>query len=159
MTVADINKSYEFFKLIKNSSFSTNKKRQFIEVLFADYENNWEPIGITIEALKACHRFNYDKISNKKHSAGIERAHISNRAETFDIMLEKEWQSAEEWWEFYLKRNKTILSLSCENKAIGSGKLTEWIHIDKGYFKNARIGYSYKKRDKEYLKDLGKKNL
>lgn len=53
-----------------------------------------------------------DAISNNnfKYTSGINRVHKISRDDTYKEMLIKKFNEANEWWDFYLERDKNYLS-------------------------------------------------
>jgi hypothetical protein len=133
----------------------SKKIRSFNELLGC-YENHWQIVGITEDALRRYKDYNF----KKKSKQGINRSHIKPRSEIYSRLLNKELldMGVDAWWEFFTENDKTILATSSENNL---EKFSQIFKIDPklGLFKNAGFSHKHSKQEENFLKTLYHNNI
>mgnify|MGYP001206811412 CR=1 FL=1 len=114
----------------------------------------WRPKAISHNALLL---FIENKFMLPK---GLERAHELHRRDTFDQLINNNWKSDEEWWQFYYERDFTILSTRSENRDERNfHQIKKYkVPLDENLFQGKRVGFVYKEKEKEFLIKLAKEN-
>lgn len=142
---------YQDFLAIRNMNSPLSKKIRMLTELLGGYEDCWRVIGITEQAVEIFSLHDYRKISRM----GINRAHIIDRNKSYTLMLTGPLLDAENWWEYYLEHDKTILATSSENL---SKKLSKVYDIDPalGLFKTKGFAWSHGTLERKYLQELHK---
>ena len=140
---------YHDYKLICKMKVPLKSKAEMLTILFKNYEKSWRVIGITKEALKRFKEYNFKKTKGSK----INRSHINGRQDTFEVMMNTNFESIDKWWDFYYENDKTIFSLSSENAKVGE---QIFISIDNelGLFKRSGYTWSHNKAERDYLESL-----
>ena len=117
--------------------------------MIAEYEHIWQVVGITENALSIFARHGYRKVSKM----GINRSHKVDRHKTYTIMLTGPLMTCDEWWQFFIDNDKTILATSSENL---SGNMSKIYDIDPslGLFKSSGFAWKHSKKEREFLESL-----
>jgi hypothetical protein len=147
---------YEAFKVIKKIDAPINIKVRVLSELLGGYEHIWQVTAITKNALIRFHKFKYKKESGMK----INRAHINDRADTYEFLLNSNL-NFDQWWRHFIPRNKTILAISEENKNIKLVPSNEKFVIPKNLnlFKSSGFAWRHGKLETEFLKQLYKEKI
>jgi hypothetical protein len=138
----------EFLKLpLDNINYKSKLLEQLI-FFGTTLELNWNVIGITPNAIR--------KIKEQGNTKGLERAHIKHRRHWIQEMCSKEWNNYKEIKEYIQEHNKVILCLRQENRDENnfSNIQDQIIPIPFGHFQSKISGYSFSKKDKEFLENL-----
>ena len=152
-SIADLHHDY---LLISQMKMPIKRKARLLTELLAQYENTWRVIGITNAALEKFIQCDFIKIKGM----GIQRAHLTDRIETYTYMFENVFYDTDSWWEYHLEKDKTILSTSSENM---SSILKDEIYFNDNviyfdnndsYFKNAGFTWSYRKKEEAFLRNV-----
>ncbi len=125
-----------------------NRKIRLLSELFVEAPNPWQVTGITLEALKVFKNYGFKKETGMK----INRSHIVDRNTTYSHMLIEKFQNIDEWWDFFLKNDKTILTTASENL---TKKFSEIIEIkDETLFAFRGFSWRHTKHEKAFLEKL-----
>jgi len=133
-------------QLIKSMSAPIPIKIRMLSELFSGYENVWEVVGITKNAIK---RFK-DNGFTKKSGMRINRAHLQDRCVTYEYLLSNDLK-IKEWWDYFKKHNLTILATSEENKHIKNVHKDEILMIPSGLFKSQGYAWRHGKLEIDFL--------
>lgn len=139
---------YHDFLLIRKMRAPTNKRYRMLGELFAAYENAWQVIGITENALKVFAKNDFKRVSRM----GINRSHLVDRVKTYTTMLEGPLMDCNEWWNFYIENDKTILATSSENMSNGFTKIYK-VDTSLGLFKSHGFAWRHKDPEIQFLKE------
>jgi len=145
---------YNDFKLIKQMKVSVETKVILLTHLFGAQENPWRVVGITVEALKVFRDHGFKKVAKM----GINRSHIVNRNDNYREMLEREFSSAEEWWDFYYDNDKTVFATASENLT-KNHSLELLIDQDLDLFRSQGFSWKHGVAERTYLEQLYNKFL
>jgi hypothetical protein len=139
---------YHDFLLIKQMRVSLPRKKRILSELLKEYENFWKVVGITEAALFLLIKNNY------KYTKGLNRSHIISRDFYNTEMLSKDWTSQDEWWDYFIKNDKTVISTSTEN--MSKGEMSQIYPIDEHLQLFPNQGYRFKISKKEifFLKSI-----
>ena len=137
------------FNLVKEMIVPIERKVRILTELMAEYEYSWRVVGITREALI---RFSENKF-RKVTGMGINRAHLINRKDFYPEMLGKEFKNCDDWWDYYLDKDRTILATSTENSA---HSFSDVFYFDKPeLFKIKSYSWRHTKKDEgRFLENL-----
>jgi poly-beta-hydroxyalkanoate depolymerase len=140
---------YQDYLAIKDMNAPLNTKISFLTYLFSNQPNPWRVTGITREALTVFTSHGFKKVSRM----GINRSHIEARKDTYRELLERDFNSIEEWWDYYFSRDMTILSTSSENM---SSRFSEIYPVDEilGLFRTKGYAWKHGKEEIEFLRNL-----
>lgn len=141
---------YHDFLLIRKMRAPTSKRYRMLGELFAVNPNAWRVIGITENALQVFKEHNFKRVSRM----GINRSHLVDRIQTYTTMLEGPLMECDEWWNFYVETDKTILATSTEN--MGKSEWSKVYDIDPGLglFKSQGFAWSHKDPEISFLKEM-----
>lgn len=139
------------YNLILQMRISNNFKVRLLRELFEASDNPWRVVGITESAIRIFEEHDF----RKEAGMGIQRAHLNNRNQAFLEMLNTEFNSINDWWDFYYERDRTILALSTENRGIENGFIN-YIEIDEnlGLFRSNRISWRHSRDEIIFLTNL-----
>ena len=140
---------YHDFLLIRKMRAPTNKRYRMLGELFAVNPNAWRVIGITENALKVFAEHDFKRASRM----GINRSHLVERIQTYTTMLEGPLMECEEWWNFYVDTDKTVLATSTEN--MGKGEWSKIYDIDPSLklFQSQGFAWCHKEPEITFLKE------
>lgn len=143
------NDFYHDFLLIREMRAPTSKRYRMLGELFAVNPNAWRVIGITEAAVKVFANHNFKRVSRM----GINRSHLVDRIKTYTTMLEGPLMECDEWWNFYVDTDKTILSTSTEN--MSKGELSRVYSVDSqlGLFQSQGFAWRHKDPEIKFLKE------
>ena len=139
---------YHDFLMLREMRSPVKKRCRMLGELLAEYEDAWRVIGITEKALAVFVEHDFKRVSRM----GINRSHLVDRHKTYTTMLEGPLMECEEWWEFYIENDKTILATSAENMSNGFSKIYE-IDSKLGLFKMQGFAWKHKKPEIAFLKE------
>lgn len=109
----------------------------------------WRVIGITPAGLQHVEKANFE------NAKGLQRAHLFHRASTVREMLARSFKDADEFYEYWHRRDITVLGLRSENRVIENGQYIPFHEVDPNLFFTMNIGFRYKKSiEGIYLKYL-----
>jgi hypothetical protein len=140
---------YQDYLRIKEMHAPLKTKIAFLTYLFSNQPNPWRVIGVTKDALIVFEKYNFKKVSRM----GINRSHIIARRDTYRDLLEKNFKSLEEWWDYYFTRDMTILSTSSENMSSRFSEIIP-IDVDLELFKTQGFAWKHGKSEIDCLKEL-----
>ena len=128
-----------------------SKARGFSEI--AGMIPGWRVIGITKAALEKFQKLDYKRPPGRGPD-GVNRAHKYSRLETGVIAFENPIRDYDKFWDFWLKRDITVLATVNENYSKESEVIAYEVPEDLGLFE--AYGYSYRVEDKEveFLRSL-----
>jgi hypothetical protein len=140
---------YHDFLLIRKMRAPTNKRYRMLGELFAVNPDAWRVIGITEAAVKVFAKHDFKRVSRM----GINRSHLVDRIKTYTTMLEGPLTECDEWWNFYVDTDKTILSTSTEN--MSKGELSRVYSVDSqlGLFQSQGFAWRHKDPEIKFLKE------
>ena len=148
---------YEGYKLIKKIDAPMGIKKRVFSELMGGYRHIWEVVGITKNALKRFKEMGFEKAE----SHGIQRAHINNRTDTYEHLLNNDLNIFD-WWKFFLEGNKTILALKEENhkiKLIPKNEIFLIKKTDPDLFISSGFAWRHKEFEVAFLKQLYKDKI
>lgn len=134
---------------IRGMNASNRIKIRMLSELFSAYENIWEVVGVSKDALEVFQKHDFKKVSKM----GINRAHEFDRHETYDYLLNNKFQSEGEWWKYFKDRNHTVLRTSNENMNGGNSEIFQ-IPRGIGLFKSRGFAWKHNKEEIECLRSL-----
>jgi hypothetical protein len=140
---------YHDFLLIREMRAPTSKRYRMLGELFAVNPDAWRVIGVTEAAVKVFAKHDFKRVSRM----GINRSHLVDRIKTYTTMLEGPLMECDEWWNFYVDTDKTILSTSTEN--MSKGELSKVYNIDPALelFKSHGFAWRHKDPEIQFLKE------
>tara|TARA_B100000900_G_C20548008_1_gene703442 strand:- start:60 stop:554 length:495 start_codon:yes stop_codon:yes gene_type:complete len=150
------------FNLIKHSADLTYKnKADSISYLFGigslvGILPGWRPKAISHNALCLFVENNF------KYPRGLERAHEHHRRDTLYELINNDWNSDDEWWNFFYERDFTILSTRSENRDERNFNqvISYAIPLEENLFLGKKVGFVYSEKEKIFLANLAvEKNL
>jgi hypothetical protein len=149
----------EGFQLIKNSDgLSYSKKAEALDKILSVGATvgilpGWRPKAISHGALQLFVATEF------KLPKGLERAHEFHRRHTIKALIEDDWLG-EEWWDYFEKRDFTVLSTRSENrKEKEFEKVIKYpIPLELNLFHGKRVGFVYGESEKHFLIDLASRN-
>lgn len=130
------------------------KVRVLNEVLSRTNPNAWKIIGITDAALEVFRANDYKYSSGM----GINRSHLINRDDSHRHMLDNPLTDIDEWLDYYLANDATVLATSSENKSEKFSEITYFEDLKHSYgeklFKYQGFGWRHTKQEAAYLKSI-----
>ncbi len=140
---------YDTYSFFFDLPFDSQKKHRLFHGLIAGEPWAWQVIGITEEALKKLEDNDF-----KYTSGQICRAHFVERTETSKKIFTKKIPR-EEFFEYYLRMDKTVISLKPENRS-NSPPPSQFIPIDPELklFTSTMTGFRYGTKERKHLKEL-----
>lgn len=139
---------YHDFLLIRKMRVPINKRYRILSELLGCYENAWRVTGVTYNALKVFSDLHF----RRESGMGINRSHIVDRKSTYVTMLEGPLMECDEWWNFYLDNDKTILATSAENMSNGFSEIFD-VDSTLGLFKPQGFAWRHKDPEINFLKE------
>lgn len=128
-------------------------KKRMLGELLALNKNHWKIVGVSLEALAIFRANEYKYVKGKV----IQRAHLVDRAETFEQMLSKPMLNYSQWWSFYEARDTVVLASRRENEA----SIGEWLDFSRfnlcrpeGLFMNKGFQWKHGEQEAGYLREL-----
>ena len=144
---------YDDYKCLLPMNATRSTKVKMLEFIVAQGTNNWRVVGITPKALQQLESQEY----KYKTGAGIQRAHVYDRFETFGLLIDEPWEQ-DKFWSLIADRDRTILAARGEYNSI---TFEQAIPIDdpglfitsdqKIYFPSQNIGYRHAGIEREFL--------
>jgi len=158
---------FKIFKQFQPAYLKADKEarayliRGFSTTQGAFTQESWRVVGITQAALDAFKAVDFERIPNRKDPITVERAHIHQRAAWISEMFEREWDNADEWWQFIWERDTCVLATHTENRASDQAgaplEIAYQIPQGMGYFQSNFIGCKYRKKvERALLENLTK---
>lgn len=140
---------YHDFLLIRKMRAPTSKRYRMLGELFAVNPNAWRVVGVTENALRIFAEHDFKRVSRM----GVNRSHIVDRIDTYTTMLEGSLMECEDWWDFYVDTDKTVLATSTEN--MGKGEWSKVYDIDTslGLFRGQGFAWRHKEPEINFLKE------
>lgn len=157
MNEEKLNEMFEIFKPMSKAKHCNRNHlvRAFGSIFGAYADNAWRVVGITEDALEAFALIDFKRIPNKKDPIAVERAHIHKRALWVEELFKTEWNSANEWWDFIYKNDRTVLATTKENyESDNMGiplKIAYEIPDNGQYFVSQYIGCKYRTKVERVL--------
>lgn len=142
-------KLYTIYELIFDSGFSRPKQRSVITAVLGYEVWSWRVVGITVDALKAIARNNYNKPARM-----LARDHSKPRVETYNKIFEQR-MAFQEWWEWVWENDKTVLMTNEEHHSQRISQVIE-LNPSEGYFVDAEVAgwHQTKAREGALVKQL-----
>jgi hypothetical protein len=149
----DLKEIYDDYLIIKTLKSPFKIKHKILTELFSSYENIWQVVGITENALDTFSKNNF----KTKTGIGINRAHKQDRIKTNDYLLNNDIDYTI-WADYFIKHNECVLSTSSENY---SNQLSKVYPIDSslGLFKSSGFAWRHRKLEQAYLQELFSKKI
>ena len=141
---------YHDFLLIRQMRVPVSKRYRMLGELFGANPNNWRVIGITEQALNIFKQHDFKRVSRM----GINRSHLVDRVSTYTTMLEGPLMECDEWWDFYIDTDKTVLATSTENMSKGEWSRVHNIDPSLGLFKTQGFAWRHKDPEIQFLKEI-----
>ena len=140
---------YHDFLLIRQMRAPTTKRYRMLGELFAVNPNAWRVVGVTENALRVFAEHDFKRVSRM----GVNRSHLVDRIDTYTTMLEGPLMECEDWWNFYVDTDKTVLATSTEN--MGKGEWSKIYDIDTtlGLFPSQGFAWRHKESEINFLKE------
>ena len=140
---------YHDFLLIRKMRAPTTKRYRMLGELFAVNPNAWRVVGVTENALRVFAEHDFKRASRM----GVNRSHLVDRIDTYTAMLEGPLMECEEWWDYYVDTDKTVLATSTEN--MGKGEWSKVYDIDTslGLFRSQGFAWRHKDPEINFLKE------
>jgi hypothetical protein len=141
---------FECISAFRRLPMNERTKTHCLGIKLGEYEDNWNVVGISKNALIRFKENNYKMVSRM----GVHRAHIIDRKVSYSYMIENVLD-VESLWEYYLKTNDTILTTSTEN--MSKNKTMSHVYPipkDLGLFKTKLVSWTHSKSEIEYIRNL-----
>ena len=138
-----------FLALQKMKGVPVNVKHRMLTNLMAMNKNSWKVVGITQAALKKFVDNNFNR------PKGVNRSHIHQRSETTKYLFSRTDWDRDCWWDYYTKRDITILATSSEN--MDKKEDVSKFDVPVGLFKTRGFAFTVKDAEKKFLKEISKK--
>ena len=139
---------YDAYIKIFDMKLPIKRKVRLLSEAMAENPTHWQVIGVTEEALKTFASFDFKKVSRM----GINRSHLIDRHVTFTFMLENLMTDIDEWWQYYIDRDKTILATSGENMSNDFSKIYYFENHD--LFRSSGFAWKHSKKESSFLQSL-----
>jgi hypothetical protein len=149
---------YHDYLLVKKMKADISTKSIILKDIISKWEDFWKIIGITKNALKV---FSDNDFKKKRKNvawvgSNINRAHIKQDRIVTNTYLLTNDLSFDEFWDYLIENDKTILATSTENK---TNTFSEIIPIDPlmNLFKKGDshgIGWKHNKSEINFLKSI-----
>lgn len=115
---------------------------------------SWRVIGITKAALDE-----FAKNDFKRPSRQLQRGHKYDRSSTAQLLYfdRSEPMPLDEFYEFFLERDKTVIMTNAENKHTKNAAFPAYIEIDINaelFPSGSLIGWQHRKNEMEFLQSL-----
>lgn len=147
MTKEDL---YHDFLLIKEMKSPMKKKVMALTHILGSYNNCWRVVGISENALDVFAKNEFRKVSRM----GINRSHLVDRCKIYEEMFLSE-KNCDDWWNFYLENDKTILTTASENISKNVSQIFE-IDQSLGLFQTQGFAWRHTRKERKYLENLYK---
>jgi len=85
----------------------------------------------------------------------VNRSHIHQRSETSKYLFSQTDWDRDSWWDYYTKRDITILATSSEN--MDKKQDISKFDVPIGLFKARGFAFTVKDSEKEFLRDISKR--
>ena len=140
---------YDTYSFFFDLPFDSQKKHRLFHGLIAGEPWAWQVIGITEEALKKLAENDFNRTPKQ-----ICRAHFVDRTETSKKIFTKKIPR-EEFFEDYFRMDRTVISLTSENRRNSPPPL-QFIPINPKLklFTSTMTGFRYDTRERKHLKEL-----
>lgn len=146
---------FEDYQLIKQMKAPIYNRSKMLSTLFSINPNSWRVIGITPAALEVFKKNSFRRVSGM----GINRSHITQRAQFYLELLNTEFNSANEFWQTYYDNDMTILATSTENMSKSVDLLDNYYPVpfdERNLFRTAGFAWKHKEEEEAFLKELFK---
>ena len=139
---------YDAYLKIFDMLIPINKRVRLLSEAMGSYEDAWRVVGITEKALETFKENGYKRVSRM----GVNRSHLVDRHSTYKYMLENKMLDKDEWWQFYLDRDKTVFATSGENM---SNDFSNIIYFEsQGLFRTSGFAWKHSKKESSFLQEL-----
>ena len=138
-----------FLALQKMKGVPVNVKHRMLGNLISMSKDTWKVVGITQAALE---KFVENDFERPK---GVNRSHIHQRSETSKYLFSQTDWNRDSWWDYYTKRDITILATSSEN--MDKKHDISKFDVPIGLFKARGFAFTVKAAEKEFLRDISKR--
>ena len=135
--------------MIKETSLDEEKKKIIIRALFVAEEWSWVVYGISKKSLEILEKNNFKRPLNT-----LQRHHFKTFNTTAEKLLSKDL-NFEEWSKIIEEGEKTYILTKNEHNMKQDYEFYE-IPLEKGLFKNLSRNFSYKKEEKDFLRNIRK---
>jgi hypothetical protein len=141
---------YSDYKLIRKMKVNLKTKARILSELMATAPETWRVFGITEEALKVFHDYNFKKGIRMR----INRSHHpKGRTDFYLEMLTAPLTTYEQWWQDYYAFDKTILATATENNKNNFSKIFE-IDSKLGLFKAQGYAWKHNAKESDFLRKI-----
>ena len=141
-----------YLDILGMEGLTLQSKRMMIEQIVTQLPGGgWHVKGATVDALSALAKSDY------KSCSGVVRGHLVNRQDTYYSLIESPILDPKEWFDFIMKNSTTYLCTKTENAVHGFthwSKMVDFKNRPEWLCKAARIGYTYKKADREWIREF-----
>lgn len=147
---------YEDYQSLLSMNATRASKIKILELIVAQGTNNWRVVGITPKALEQLAAQDY----KYQTGAGIQRAHVYDRYETYGILIDSSKEQSV-FWDLIADRDRTILAARGEYNSVTFDKA---IPIEdpglfakqdqESYFPARKVGYRHSVIEREFLKKI-----
>ncbi len=144
------NDLYECVTAFRKLPMSLLSKTHCLGVKLGEYEDNWQVVGVSKNALERFKAHDFRMVSRM----GVHRAHKIDRKESYECMIEKD-MDVDTLWNYYLSTNETILATATENMGgKGIDSTVYKVSPNLGLFKGKRVSWTHSKAEIEFLRNL-----
>lgn len=150
------NEMYKDYQSLLGMNATRASKIKMLELIVAQGTNNWRVVGVSPAALEQFAKQEYKQVAG----AGIQRAHVHQRFETYGLLIDNE-QKPDEFWEMIADRDRTILALRGELNTISFDQAIPiedpglFITSDQTvYFPAQQVGYRHSIIEREFLREF-----
>ena len=137
-----------FLALQKMKGVPVNVKHRMLTNLMSMNKDSWKVVGITQAALEKFVENDF------KRPKGVNRSHIHQRSETSKYLFSQTDWDIDSWWDYYTKRDITILATSSEN--MDKKQDISKFDVPNGLFKTRGFAFTVKDAKKDFLRDISK---
>jgi len=135
-------------------AFTKNDATRMLTSLMGSRPWSWRVVGITPAALDLFAENEFKRVRGL-----VERGHLSDRSSTaYDLFYGRDTaMGLDEFFSFFLERDKTVLMAKHENKSRAGGEVPAYISIpsDKHLFPcGTLIGWQHRSAEIEFLRGL-----
>ena len=136
------------------AGFDKNHATRMLTALMGSRTWSWRVIGITSAALQLFADHNFDRPARQ-----VQRGHRIARSDTARelFIAVDEPMPREQFFEFFLERDKTVLMTVAQNRSRPGGVFPKFIKIPMGkelFPCGSLIGWEHRDQEKKFLRDL-----
>lgn len=149
-----LRKIYDDFLLLKKFQAAEKHKSRMFTELCTPFKYVWHVVGITHDALLVFKANDFKKVARM----GINRAHIHKDQQETALYLLNNDLNFQEWANFYLSNNPTVLATSSENNSNHFSEIYK-IDIRLDMFLSKGFAWNHGSKEIDFLKNCYKENI